>query len=60
MFWPAERESGESPTEVTRQGYHLVHWTQAGMTCWAVSDLNTGELQEFVRLIRQQATLTSR
>jgi anti-sigma factor RsiW len=31
------------------QGYHVIHWTNAGMTFWAVSDLNEKELMEFVQ-----------
>jgi anti-sigma factor RsiW len=31
------------------QGYHIIHWTEAGMTFWAVSDLNEKELMEFVQ-----------
>jgi anti-sigma factor RsiW len=27
----------------------VIHWSEAGMTFWAVSDLNEKELMEFVR-----------
>ncbi len=37
------------------QGYNLRHWTQSGMIFWAVSDLNSGELAEFVKLIKNPA-----
>jgi len=37
---------------VMRQGYNMLHWTQSGMTYWAVSDLNSSELQELVRLVQ--------
>jgi len=44
-------KSGSSPDEanrvLTRQGYNLVHWTHAGMTFWAVSDLELPQLQQF-------------
>lgn len=40
---------------LTRQGYHLVQWNQSGMTYWAVSDLNTEELEQFVQLMRPAA-----
>jgi anti-sigma factor RsiW len=33
-----------------RSGYNLVSWTEDGMTCWAVSDLQTGELEQFAQL----------
>jgi anti-sigma factor RsiW len=35
-----------------RNGYNYVRWTQDGMACWAVSDLNAAELNDFVRLWR--------
>jgi anti-sigma factor RsiW len=51
FIWPA---AGESSAEATtsRRGYNIIHWTQSGMTYWAVSDLNRGELDEFARLAR--------
>jgi anti-sigma factor RsiW len=50
FIWPATKGSGQQV--VMRQGYNLLHWTQTGMTYWAVSDLNSTELQEFVRLVQ--------
>lgn len=50
FVWPStEASTGQT---VTRQGYHVIHWTDAGMTYWAVSDLNEKELGDFVALIR--------
>jgi anti-sigma factor RsiW len=50
FIWPSTSDSG--PKTVMRQGYNLFHWTQSGMTYWAVSDLNDTELQEFVHLVQ--------
>jgi anti-sigma factor RsiW len=50
--WPSARASEAGLKTVSRQGYHLYHWTEAGMKYWVVSDLNEEELQRFVRLIR--------
>ena len=50
FIWPSAEDSGQKT--VMRQGYNLFHWTQSGMTYWAVSDLNWTELQEFVRLVQ--------
>jgi anti-sigma factor RsiW len=44
----------DSPPHVREHnGYHLIHWTHAGQTFWAVSDLNEQELQQFVQLVRE-------
>ena len=50
FVWPASAETQEKA--LMRQGYNMQHWAAAGMTYWAVSDLNNGELEEFVRLVR--------
>jgi anti-sigma factor RsiW len=36
------------PANMNRKGYHLIHWTRDGLDYWAVSDLNTTELGQFV------------
>jgi anti-sigma factor RsiW len=53
LVWPAAADTGEASRDLTRQGYHLVHWTDGGLTYWAISDVNEKELQEFVELIRR-------
>jgi anti-sigma factor RsiW len=55
FIWPATPDTATTATTITRQGYHLVHWTQGEMAYWAVSDLNEAELQEFVRLVREKS-----
>jgi anti-sigma factor RsiW len=55
FIWPATTDAEAAPKMETRQGYHLVHWTQSGMSYWAVSDLNPAELQQFARLVQEQA-----
>ena len=57
FIWPASQGPGIAEKTVTRQGYNLLHWTQSGMTYWVVSDLNRGELQQFVQLVRSSAPL---
>jgi len=49
--WPAAAPDG--PTELTRNGYHIVHWNSAGMAWWAVSDLSVDELRRFEDFYRQ-------
>ena len=48
FIWPSIPDAAAAPKAVTRQGYHLIHWNQSGMTYWAISDLNESELSQFV------------
>ncbi len=50
FIWPGE--TGQS--EATKQGYHLIHWSQGDMTFWAVSDLNAADLAQFESIFRAQ------
>jgi anti-sigma factor RsiW len=52
FVWPSPVDSGKQV--VMQQGYNMHHWAESGMTYWAVSDLNDGELEEFVQLIQAQ------
>jgi len=38
-----------APTLERREGYALVHWGAAGLTFWAVSDVDPGDLMAFQR-----------
>jgi len=40
------------PVNRTRDGYNIVHWTQGGVTYWAVSDIGAGDLEDFVQKFR--------
>ncbi|OWK45333.1 hypothetical protein FRUB_01664 [Fimbriiglobus ruber] len=51
--WPAANDEEESVRGLSRQGFHVRHWQRAGMTYWAVSDLNDQELDTFVQLFRE-------
>lgn len=51
-IWPAE-QSNVTEVATKRQGYNLLHWTNSGMTYWAISDLNGVELHEFARLVQE-------
>jgi anti-sigma factor RsiW len=50
FIWPARAGSSTSG-QITINGYNLVAWNRAGMTYWAVSDLNAGELRELESLL---------
>ncbi|MFE1598918.1 anti-sigma factor family protein [Methylobacterium sp. ID0610] len=48
FIWPeTPAQDGDRSVRMSREGYSLLRWTQAGLTFWAVSDLNPTELQEF-------------
>src|SRR6185295_7911349 len=47
---PAVDASRSIETRTVR-GFHIHHWTRAGMSFWAVSDLNDGELRDFTRAL---------
>jgi len=56
FIWPSA--SSGSPVAFppsTIQGYNIIHWTEGSMTYWAVSDLNSTELEQFVQLFRSAA-----
>lgn len=49
FIWPANEADSKAAVVPSSQGYNLIHWTAAGMTFWAISDLNKTELLEFVQ-----------
>lgn len=52
-IWPSEQAGATGEMTTQRQGYNLIHWTGSGMNYWAISDLNSVELHEFVHLVQQ-------
>ena len=52
FVWPSSA-SDSRPQMSMMRGYNLAHWTQSGMTYWAVSDLNSQELNEFAVNLRR-------
>ena len=55
FVWPSPQEqNARAASQVqAHEGYNILHWTQAGMTFWAVSDVAGDELQTFVDLFRK-------
>ena len=46
--WPESGAARAAPSQVvSKQGYQVLHWTGGGMTFWAISDLNAGEMKTF-------------
>ena len=56
FVWPGE----VSPETDTKQGFNLIRFECNGMICWAVSDLNSGELQRFVAIFKAQKPAPTR
>ena len=49
FIWPANEKDSKPVASASIQGYNVIHWTNAGMTFWAASDLNEMELMEFAQ-----------
>ena len=47
FVWPGD--DATLPATGARDGYNFVRWRQQGVSFWAMSDLNPGELADFVR-----------
>ncbi|MDI4663542.1 anti-sigma factor [Xanthobacter autotrophicus] len=49
FVWPAGSDARVASAYKARahEGYTLLNWSEAGLTYWAISDLNTVELKEF-------------
>jgi anti-sigma factor RsiW len=53
FVWPEGAVGARSPDARTIRGFHVRHWAHAGMSYWAVSDVNDAELDQFVRALEQ-------
>src|SRR5262249_48094185 len=53
FVWPSNKTGIKEGDQITRQGYNVIHWTQAGMSYWLVSELNLTELTECARLLKE-------
>jgi len=49
--WPGN-DAGATPHIQVRQGYHLAHWSAAGMNYWAITDAGEAELNGFITNLR--------
>lgn len=52
FIWPETVAASSKEQIAVRQGYNIIHWNRAGMTYWAISDLNLNELQEFAQALQ--------
>jgi anti-sigma factor RsiW len=57
FIWPLNGKNSKAAAFPSIQGYNVIHWSEAEMTFWAVSDLNEKELMEFVQDFAAAETL---
>lgn len=50
--WPTSAAAA-SPAVLNENGFNITRWSKGGMNYWVISDLNQGELDQFVRLYAQ-------
>jgi anti-sigma factor RsiW len=55
FVWPAVDRPDTAQHALTRQGYHVIYWSDAAMHYWAISDLNADALKSFSSLIQKQS-----
>src|SRR5437879_9192879 len=54
FMWRSADAKSYSPRLEQQNNYQMLHWSAAGMTFWAVSDLNSAELRDFVTLVESR------
>jgi anti-sigma factor RsiW len=45
FVWPVDPKAKKEADTISRQGYHLLNWTDSDFNYWAVSDVNADDLQ---------------
>jgi anti-sigma factor RsiW len=53
FVWPDAKSSRASPEALAKNGFNVLRWTDAGMTFWAISDVNAAELKTFAEAYRK-------
>jgi anti-sigma factor RsiW len=53
FVWPEASDAIHSSDARAIRGFHVRHWTHAGMSYWAVSDVNEAELDTFVLALQR-------
>jgi mycothiol system anti-sigma-R factor len=54
FVWPTESNTAKATNTISRQGYHLLHWADSDFNYWAVSDVNSDDLQVFKQGFEEQ------
>jgi anti-sigma factor RsiW len=47
FVWPDSKSGPRPPQGLAKNGFNVLHWSDAGMTYWAISDVNAAELKTF-------------
>jgi len=50
--WPAAAGGTSRTDKSSNRGYNIIHWSGSGFEWWVISDLNSGELEQFSALLR--------
>jgi anti-sigma factor RsiW len=56
FVWQAEPDAIKMTKAISRQGYQLLHWVDSDFNYWAVSDVNTNDLQTFKQQFELQTS----
>ena len=51
FMWPAAQGQTSVARASKKSGYNVLEWSRGGVTYWAISDLNAGELQQLQSLL---------
>ena len=51
FVWPSARSESTPPRSMAQKGYNLMTWSHNGLTRWAITDLNAGELRQLQELM---------
>lgn len=54
FVWPTESNATQPTKVISRQGYQLLHWGDSNFDYWAVSDVNSSDLQALKELFERQ------
>ncbi len=46
FLWPSPDGIDRAPHEIAHRGFNMLTWSKGGLTYWAISDLNVGELRQ--------------
>ena len=56
FIWPGPLAATEETPPLAREGFRHIRWSESQMVYWAVSDLNSSELKQFVQLVQHQSS----